>query len=192
MKTMMFISALAIVSMCSPPKEAEQQSREKLMENPIMEKAIFAGGCFWGVEALFKELDGVTGTTVGYTGGFTKNPTYKEVCNHTTGHAEAVEVFFDPQQVSYAELVDYFWRLHDPTTVDQQGPDFGNQYRSAIYYLSPEQKETAEARKGIAQERWEDPIVTEITAATTFYPAEEYHQDYFGRNGGHGCHFLRD
>ena len=157
-----------------------------------MEKAIFAGGCFWGVEALFQELDGIAESTVGYIGGHTENPTYKEVCTHTTGHAEAVELLFDPKKISFTELCNYFWRLHDPTTVNRQGPDEGSQYRSAIFYLSAEQKELAEKELIEAQKNWEQPIVTELTAATTFYPAEEYHQDYFKKNPGEGCHFLRN
>ncbi len=161
-------------------------------EDGKMEKAIFAGGCFWGVEALFEELDGVVEATSGYIGGHTENPTYREVCSHKTGHAEAVEVVYDPSKVSYADLCTYFWRLHDPTTVNRQGPDVGDQYRSAIFYLTPEQKETAEMVKPEAQKKWKRPIVTEITAATTFYPAEDYHQDYFRKHGGHGCHYLRD
>ncbi|MBN2162245.1 MAG: peptide-methionine (S)-S-oxide reductase MsrA [Pontiellaceae bacterium] len=161
-------------------------------EKPKMEKAVFAGGCFWGVEALFQELDGVVDTTVGYTGGHTENPTYKDVCGHGTGHAEAVEVVFDPAKVSYKVLCDYFWRLHDPTTVNRQGPDVGDQYRSAIFYLSPEQKADAEAVKPEAQTHWKKPIVTEIIPATVFYSAEEYHQDYFKKHGGHGCHYIRD
>jgi len=161
-------------------------------EGAKMEKAIVAGGCFWGVEALFQELDGVVGTTVGYTGGHTENPTYREVCGHGTGHAEAVEIVFDPGKVSYEEILAYFWRLHDPTTMNRQGPDIGDQYRSAVFYLTPEQKAAAEKVKVDAQKKWKKPIVTEITAASTFYPAEEYHQDYFQKHGGHGCHFLRD
>jgi peptide-methionine (S)-S-oxide reductase len=161
-------------------------------EGSGMEKAVFAGGCFWGVEALFQELDGVTDTTVGYTGGHTDNPTYSAICSHTTGHAEAVEVVFNPAQVSYEELCAYFWRLHDPTTVNRQGPDVGDQYRSAIFYLTPEQKTAAEKVKVEAQKKWRKPIVTEIVPAAVFYPAEEYHQDYFQKHRGHGCHYLRD
>ena len=153
--------------------------------------AIFAGGCFWGVEMLFQELDGVVDTTVGYIGGHTENPTYKEVCSHATGHAEAVEVVYDPSIVSYAELCFYFWRLHDPTTVNRQGPDVGNQYRSSIFYLSPAQKAEAERVRSEAQAQWDSPIVTEIVEASVFYAAEEYHQDYFKKNPGEGCHFLR-
>lgn len=157
-----------------------------------MDKAIFAGGCFWGVEALFEELDGVVEATSGYIGGHTENPTYKDVCYKNTGHAEAVEVVYDPAKVSYEELCDYFWRLHDPTTINRQGPDVGSQYRSAIFYLNDEQKAAAEKVKPEAQKRWKKPIVTEIIPASTFYRAEEYHQDYFKKHGGHGCHYLRD
>ena len=159
-----------------------------------MEKAIFAAGCFWGVEALFQELDGVIDTTVGYTGGKTENPTYKEICRTNTGHAEAIEVIFDPSKISYEELLIYFWRLHDPTTINRQGPDLGTQYRSAIFYITPEQKASAETMQVEAQKRWKKPIATEITQSTLFYPAEAYHQDYFKNSGGHhtGCHYLRD
>jgi peptide-methionine (S)-S-oxide reductase len=161
-------------------------------EGAKMEKAIFAGGCFWGVEALFEELDGVVSATSGYIGGRTDNPTYRDICTGRTGHAEAVELVYDPARVSYEELCLYFWRLHDPTTLNRQGPDVGDQYRSAIFYLSPDQKEIAERVKPKAQKKWKKPIVTEITAASTFYRAEEYHQDYFKKNGPHGCHYLRD
>lgn len=161
-------------------------------EGGKMEKAIVAGGCFWGVEALFQELDGVVDTTAGYTGGHTENPTYQDICGHGTGHAEAVEVIYDPAKVTYEDVLAYFWRLHDPTTMNRQGPDIGDQYRSAIFYLSPEQKTAAEKIKVEAQKDWKKPIVTEIVAATKFYPAEDYHQDYFKKHGGHGCHFLRN
>lgn len=157
-----------------------------------VEKAIFAGGCFWGVEALFEELDGVQSAVSGYIGGHTKNPTYKDICYKNTGHAEAVEVLYDPAKVSYEELCFYFWRLHDPTSVNRQGPDVGSQYRSAIFYLNDEQKEIAEKVKPEAQKKWKRKIVTEIVPASTFYRAEEYHQDYFKKHGRHGCHYLRD
>jgi peptide-methionine (S)-S-oxide reductase len=159
-----------------------------------MEKAVFAAGCFWGVEAIFQELDGVIDTTVGYTGGKTENPTYKEVCYKDTGHAEAIEIVYDPARIGFEELLTYFWRLHDPTTLNRQGPDIGTQYRSEIFYYTPEQKAAAEKVKAEAQEKWKRPIVTAITAGGKFYPAEDYHQDYFKKRGGHhtGCHYLRD
>jgi peptide-methionine (S)-S-oxide reductase len=151
------------------------------------EKATFAAGCFWGVEAEFRQIPGVIATTVGYTGGSTEQPTYEQVCSHTTGHAEAVLVEFDPEQVSYEELVDAFWRMHDPTQLNRQGPDVGDQYRSAIFFHSPEQKAVAKASKEAAQERFSRPIVTEITPAPTFWPAEDYHQRYLQKRGLASC-----
>jgi len=158
-----------------------------------MEKAVFAAGCFWGVESIFQQIDGVVDTTVGYVGGKTENPTYKEVCYKDTGHAEAVEIVFDPAKVSYETLLDIFWRAHDPTTLNRQGPDVGSQYRSAVFYFSAEQKTAAEKAKAAAQEKWKKPIVTEIVPAAVFYAAEDYHQDYFAKKGiKKSCHFLRD
>lgn len=182
MKTYLFTLVLTV--MAHGAFAEEQEAR--------MGKAVFSGGCFWGVEALFQEMDGVVDTTVGYTGGHTENPTYRDICSHGTGHAEAVEVVYDPSKVTYEELCAYFWRLHDPTTKNRQGPDIGDQYRSAIFYLTPEQKTAAEKAKIEAQKKWKKSIVTEIVAATTFYPAEEHHQDYFRKHGGHGCHYLRE
>lgn len=143
-----------------------------------MAKATFAAGCFWGVEETFRKQDGVTRTAVGYTGGQTKNPTYEEVCSDTTGHAEAIEMEFDPEVVPYKKLLEIFWTSHDPTQKDRQGPDVGSQYRSAIFYHDEEQKKEAERSKAAQQEKLARPIMTEITEATTFYPAEEYHQRY--------------
>lgn len=189
MKTKM-IGILLLGVVCGLTACAEQPEEKKGSEK--VEKVIVAGGCFWGVEAILQDVDGVIETTVGYTGGHTKNPTYKEVCHKQTGHAEAVEVVFDPAKISYEKLLDVFWRLHDPTTLNRQGPDVGSQYRSAVFYLNDEQKLAAEKVKQEAQKDWDKPIVTEITKATIFYPAEDYHQNYFKKNGGHGCHFLRD
>lgn len=153
-------------------------------------KAIFAAGCFWGVEELFRRLPGVVETTVGYTGGKTRNPSYEDVCSHTTDHAEAVEVEFNPAKISYSELLDVFWKGHDPTTLNRQGPDVGDQYRSAIFYLDEAQKEAAEVSKEELQSKtkYAKPVVTEITKASPFYRAEEYHQEYFLKNGGSNCH----
>jgi peptide-methionine (S)-S-oxide reductase len=155
----------------------------------MTEKATFAAGCFWGVEAAFRDVEGVLSTTVGYTGGSTKDPTYEEVCTDRTGHTEAVEVVYDPEVVSYEELLDFFWSIHDPTTKNRQGPDVGSQYRSAIFYHDSEQEAAARARKEKLQSSgiYSREIVTEIVAASEFYPAEEYHQRYFEKQGGGGC-----
>lgn len=154
-------------------------------------KATFAAGCFWGVEEAFRHIKGVTSTTVGYTGGTKENPTYKDVCTGTTGHAEAVEVEFDPAQVSYRELVAAFFQNHNPTTLNRQGPDVGAQYRSAIFYHDAEQE--AEARESIAALEkariFNRPIVTEVKPAAPFYRAEEYHQQYLAKRGAASCHF---
>ena len=155
--------------------------------NAQLEKATFAAGCFWGVEVEFRNTPGVKDAQVGYIGGQTPEPTYKEVCSGRTGHAEAVEVTFDPSEVSYGELVDSFWRLHDPTQVNRQGWDVGTQYRSAIFTHSPEQEREALASKERAQERFRKPIATQIVPAETFWPAEEYHQQYLVKNGRATC-----
>ncbi len=155
-----------------------------------MEKAMFAAGCFWGVQASFDELDGVVSTTVGYCGGHTKDPTYKEVCTDRTGHAEVVLVEFTPGVISYEELLDHFWSIHDPTTINRQGPDVGSQYRSAVFFFTPDQERIAkESREELdVSGEYDRPVVTEIAAASKFYPAEEYHQRYFLKNGYIGCH----
>jgi len=153
-----------------------------------MEKATFAAGCFWGVEAEFRKIKGVTNVTVGYTGGHYPNPTYHDVCSDRTGHAEAALVEFDPQQVSYQQLLNAFWEMHDPTTPNRQGPDVGTQYRSVIFYHSPEQKVAAEASKKALSGKYERPVVTEIVPAAEFYPAEDYHQRYFEKRGVASCH----
>jgi peptide-methionine (S)-S-oxide reductase len=152
-----------------------------------LEKATFAAGCFWGVEVEFRNTPGVKDAQVGYVGGQTENPSYKEVCSGRTGHAEAVEITFDPSEVSYGELVDSFWRLHDPTQVNRQGWDVGTQYRSAIFFHSAEQEREARASKERAQERFPKPIATEIVPADTFWRAEEYHQQYLVKNGRASC-----
>jgi len=157
-----------------------------------MDKAIFAAGCFWGVEAAFRKVKGVANTTVGYTGGHTKHPSYKDVCTATTGHAEAVLVEYDPEQVSYDQLLEFFFAFHDPTTLNRQGPDYGHQYRSAIFYRDDQQRDKSiTIKEKLDKEgRFKNPIVTEITQASEFYRAEEYHQQYFEKKGilG-GCHF---
>jgi peptide-methionine (S)-S-oxide reductase len=157
------------------------------MTDTKTEQATFAAGCFWGVEAEFRQIPGVVATTVGYTGGRGERPTYEQVCSHMTGHAEAVLVEFDPEQVSYEQLLDAFWRLHDPTQLNRQGPDIGDQYRSAIFFHTPEQEAAAKASKEAAQARFSKPIVTEITEATAFWPAEDYHQRYLEKRGLASC-----
>jgi peptide methionine sulfoxide reductase msrA/msrB len=155
-----------------------------------MAKATFAAGCFWGVEAQFQQLPGVTATAVGYDGGTLDNPTYQQVCTDRTGHAEAVLVQFDPQKISYAQLLDAFWSCHDPTTLNRQGPDIGSQYRSAIFFHSPQQEQIARASLKEVEESgvFRRKIVTQILPASPFYPAEEYHQRYFEKQGHGTCH----
>jgi peptide-methionine (S)-S-oxide reductase len=154
-----------------------------------MEKATFGAGCFWGVEATFRQIEGVKATAVGYAGGALENPTYEQVCTDRTGHAEVVEVEYDPERVSYERLLDVFWENHDPTTLDRQGPDIGRQYRSAIFFHTPEQERLALASKAAlaASGKHRRPIVTEITPASTFYRAEEYHQQYLEKRGLSSC-----
>jgi peptide-methionine (S)-S-oxide reductase len=155
-----------------------------------MARATFAAGCFWGVEATFRQIPGVISTRVGYTGGKTDSPTYKDVCTDRTGHAEAVEVEFDPAKVVYADLLKVFWENHDPTQLNRQGPDWGTQYRSAIFYHSPEQASEAQASKEALERshRYAKAIVTQIVPAETFYPAEDYHQQYLEKRGLASCH----
>ncbi len=158
----------------------------------MAEKATFAAGCFWGVEELFRQVPGIVGTKVGYTNGKTDNPTYEQVCTGRTNHAEAIEVDFDPAKVSYQQLLELFFENHDPTTLNRQGPDVGTQYRSGIYFHSPEQEQLAEAEieKRNASGDYARPVVTEVVKAEQFYSAEQYHQKYFQMRGiGHSCHF---
>ncbi|WP_448337599.1 peptide-methionine (S)-S-oxide reductase MsrA [Chloroflexus aurantiacus] len=149
-----------------------------------LETATLAGGCFWCLEAVYDQVSGVKDVVSGYTGGHVPNPTYRRVCDGNTGHAEAVQIQFDPEQISYRELLEIFFSIHDPTTLNRQGADVGTQYRSAIFYHSEEQRRVAEqlVRELTEQQVFRDPIVTQIVPATTFYPAEEYHQEYFARN----------
>ncbi len=150
-------------------------------------KATFGAGCFWGVEAAFRQLEGVTGTRVGYSGGTLENPSYEDVCSHTTGHAEVVEVAYDPEQVSYDELLRVFWDKHDPTQLNRQGWDIGDQYRSAIFFHDEEQREAATRSKVQEQASWKRPIVTQIEPVPTFYEAEDYHQQYLEKRGRSSC-----
>ena len=156
----------------------------------MTEKATFGAGCFWGVEAAFRQIKGVVATAVGYEGGTFANPTYRDVCTDRTGHAEAVQVEYDPARVSYNDLLNVFWENHNPTTLNRQGPDVGTQYRSVIFYNSPEQQKEAIASKEQLQAsgKYRRPIVTEIVPATTFYRAEDYHQQYLEKRGLSSCH----
>lgn len=155
-----------------------------------MQKATFAAGCFWGVEEEFRKISGVVSTEVGYTGGHVENPSYKDVCSGNTGHAEAVQITYDPDRISYEELLKVFWDIHDPTTLNRQGPDIGYQYRSAIFFYSPEQEAAAKSSKDELEKTglYRTPIVTEIKAASEFYRAEEYHQRYLEKRGLSSCH----
>ena len=152
--------------------------------------ATFAAGCFWGVEDAFRQLPGVIDAVSGYTGGHVDSPTYRQVCGHGTGHAEAVEVTYDPQRISYDRLLDFFWQIHDPTQLNRQGPDVGDQYRSAIFTHDDEQAREAAASRDLEQRKHDRPIVTEIAPASRFWRAEEYHQRYFEKNGGAACHII--
>jgi peptide-methionine (S)-S-oxide reductase len=182
MKAIMFSILIAATAGFAPAEEGSMKT----------EKATFAAGCFWGVESAFRQVPGVIDTQVGYTGGRNANPTYKEVCTDTTGHAEAIEITFDPAKVSYGKLLELFFKMHDPTQVDRQGPDVGTQYRSAIFYHSPEQKAAAEASKAALKQsgKYKKPVATQILPAGPFYRAEEYHQRYFEKNGGPACHIF--
>ncbi len=173
------------------PAPAKSNAEEKIRR----ETATLAGGCFWGVEEILRHLHGIVKITVGYTGGSLKDPTYPNVSSGKTGHAEAVQVAYDPSKVSYEEILRYFFRLHDPTTLNQQGNDRGTQYRSAIFYQDDTQKKIALKVKEEVEKsgKWKKPLVTEIVPAQEFYPAEDYHQDYLVKNpGGYTCHYLRD
>ena len=163
------------------------------MIEPGSKKATFAAGCFWGVEAAFREVEGVISTVVGYTGGEAEDPSYEEVCTGETGHAEAVEVFYDPKVVSYDQLLELFWSIHDPTTKDRQGPDVGSQYRSAVFFHDPVQEAAARSAKERLQSSglYRREVVTEIVPAGGFYRAEEYHQQYFEKHGRRGCRVWR-
>ena len=175
----------------SPKSESNHnEKKEQSVKTENLQTATFAAGCFWGVEAEFRQIKGVKATAVGYTGGKLDHPTYEDVCTDRTGHAEAVEVQFDPREVSYEQLLKVFWENHDPTTVNRQGPDEGTQYRSAIFYHTPEQKAAAEISKRqlAASGKYDREIVTQIVPAATFWKAEDYHQQYLEKRGMSTCH----
>lgn len=191
MLILLFVVSFSLVSCKSESITSIKENKQLNGGTEKLEKATFAAGCFWGVESAFRNVKGVVNATVGYTGGYTKDPTYKDVCSGKTGHAEAVLVEFDPAQVSYDQLLDTFWKIHDPTTPNRQGPDIGQQYRSAIFYHNEEQKAKAIASKDKLQDSaiYNDEIVTEITPASVFYKAEEYHQQYLEKHGLSSCSF---
>jgi methionine-S-sulfoxide reductase len=200
------LAALTLAALCAactpgadqPPAQVAppQEAAPVVSEAPAgRERALLAGGCFWGMEEIIRKIPGVLETSVGYTGGQVENATYEVVKTGRSGHAEAIEVVFDPARLTYEDLLGWFFRMHDPTTVNRQGNDRGTQYRSAIFYTSEAQRETAERVKARvdASGKWPAPIVTEIVAAGPFYAAEGYHQDYLQKNpGGYTCHYLRD
>ena len=201
----MFRSILAVAALVATSAFAQTPATQKpnrVMEtnataNPAAKRevAILAGGCFWGMEEIIRKIPGVLETKVGYTGGAVVRPTYKMICTGITGHAEGVQITFDPTKLSYEDLLGHFFRMHDPTTLNQQHNDRGTQYRSAIFYTTEEQKKAAEKVKERVDKsgKWKKPIVTEITKAGEFWPGEDYHQKYLITNpGGYNCHFLRD
>lgn len=182
---------LAGIPACGQPKSSSSTKKNAAMlpkeikSSTTLDTATFANGCFWCTEAVFEELNGVLSATSGYTGGHTQNPTYKEVCSGETGHAECIQVVYDPTVISFDELLEVFWSTHDPTTLNRQGNDIGTQYRSGIFYHSETQRNKAQAYKEALDKSgtWDRPIVTEITPFSIFYPAEDYHQQYFEMNG---------
>lgn len=182
--TLLAIFSLGLLSACAQNNKGNTKTKKEKKMNINLEIATFGAGCFWCVEAVFQDFKGVEKVISGYSGGQVKNPSYKEVCNGTTGHAEVAQIHFDPKMISYAELLEIFWSSHNPTTLNQQGADKGTQYRSAIYYHSKKQKEIAqESKKNVATKIWEESIVTEITKFDVFYEADNYHQNYFSQNG---------
>lgn len=176
------LAVLPMLASCEPEKKTMSHPAKEIPAGTVTETATFGAGCYWCIEAAFRQLDGVFSVTSGFMGGTVKNPSYEAVCGGDTGHAEVVNIVFDPKKISYEKLLSWFWNLHDPTTLNRQGNDVGTQYRSVIFYHSDEQKKTAEASKAAAKSRFDDPIVTEITKASEFYPAPDYHQDYYFQN----------
>ena len=180
--TLASLAMLPMLASCEPEKKTMSHPTKEIPAGTVTETATFGAGCYWCIEAAFRQLDGVFSVTSGFMGGSVKNPSYEAVCAGETGHAEVINIVFDPKKISYDKLLSWFWKLHDPTTLNRQGGDVGTQYRSAIFYYSEEQKKTAEASKAALMEKYEDPIVTEISKVSEFYPAPDNHQDYYFRN----------
>lgn len=196
MKTILIFPLLCIMLLaCSAdePHSIPSKKSKQMNTNAQTDTATFGAGCFWCVEAVFQNLEGVQSVTSGYSGGSVSNPSYKEVCNGTTGHAEVCQIVYNPQKISFETLLEAFWGTHDPTTLNRQGNDVGTQYRSSIFYHSDEQKKTAEEYKAQLNKSgaWDKPLVTEIVKFEKFYPAEDYHQNYFNENGQQSyCQFV--
>ncbi len=186
------IAGLPMLSSCETEKRTESRTMPAIPKDVVTETATLAGGCYWCLEAAYRQLDGVYAVTSGFMGGSVKNPSYEQVCAGDTGHAEVVRITFDPQKIPYERLLAWFWDLHDPTTLNRQGNDVGTQYRSAIFYHNEAQKAVAQASMKAAAANFEDPIVTEITAVSEFYPAPDMHQDYYFRNKNSNpyCRFV--
>jgi peptide-methionine (S)-S-oxide reductase len=182
MKAALAIFLTTLLVSCNAMSEEDKKPATMPKAPEGAETITLGAGCFWCVEAVFKQIDGVYSATSGYMGGTVANPTYEQVCNGTTGHAEVIQLVYNPDKISTSEVLDWFWRLHDPTTLNRQGNDVGTQYRSAIFHHTPEQKKVAETSKASVAGNFDNPIVTEITEASTFYPAENYHQDYYFQN----------
>ena len=183
---------LPMLSSCETEKRTESRTMPEIPKDVVTETATLAGGCYWCLEAAYRQLDGVYSVTSGFMGGKVKNPTYEQVCAGQTGHAEVVKIVFDPKKISYERLLAWFWDLHDPTTLNRQGNDVGTQYRSAIFYHNEAQKKIAEASMKAASANFDEPIVTEITAVSEFYAAPDYHQDYYfqNKNANSYCRFV--
>jgi peptide-methionine (S)-S-oxide reductase len=187
------LAAVLVACLGLSAAESVSPASKPMTTPPKLEKATFGAGCFWGVEYQYRKIPGVLEAYCGYSGGKTERPTYREVCQHDTGHAEVIEVTFDPAKVSYRQLVEYFFRMHNPTQVDRQGPDVGDQYRSVIFFHSPEQKKVAEEVKAAltAAKKYDEPIATKVEPAQPFWKAEEYHQRYYEKKGGRPyCHLV--
>gem|GEM_PF-233853 len=182
--------AAGMASPTGTPSPASPTPADRMTKESKVSIAMFGAGCFWGVEETFRTMPGVVKTAVGYAGGSKDNPTYKDVCNDTTGHAEVVQITYDPSKITYGQLLDTFWKCHDPTQINRQGPDYGEQYRTVIFYTSPEQqKEAQDSKMALAASgKWKRPIATAVQPAPTFWPAEEYHQQYLFKRGEANCH----